>query len=104
MDDLKTKFTAVESIFRFYQGRGQLGALFDDLKVAVQRTCKKLITTHDIGRLLRLVPELYQVKWVQSRDYKNAYDDKKSYSYQLQIAPRNHLAESKADLNLQFIK
>jgi len=97
------KFTAVESIFRFYQGRGQLGALFDDLKEAVQRTNRKLITTNDIGRFLRLVPDLFQVKWVQSRDNQNAYDDKKSYSYQLQITPRNHIAESKGDLSLQFM-
>jgi len=100
MDNLKIKFTAVENVFRFYQGRGQLGATYDELKQAVERTSKKQFTTEDIGRLLRLVPDLYEVKWVQKRK-KNAYDDKKrTYGYELQMMPKNHVGEA----SLQFMK
>jgi len=103
MEDLKTKFNAVESTLRFYQGRGQLGATFDNLKQSVERTSKKQFTTNDVGQLLRLVPDLYQVKWVQIPKT-NADDGTKTWSYQLQIMPRNHLAESQGDNSIQFMK
>jgi len=101
MDILKAKFSVTEAIFRFCQGRGQLGQTFNELKDAVERTTKKQFTTPYIGRLLRLVPDLYEVKWVQQRTISDEKNWK--FDYELQITPKNHVARSQGDNSLQFM-